>query len=384
MKALLFGLCVSLALPASAFAAAKTAPAAKKDPRAQMHVLAAEISVLQRYLLSEAAFADPKNEKAIRSSVESMRRHVGALDDKKGPFAEDPALRANAGQLARHLEGVSRTFRSGDKNFARYMLQSSLSMCVACHTAGKVKYDFHLPEGDGLNAPPLERANYLFATRQFDKGKDLYEKLVDGYPENKAERTDVQKALNALAVYYVRVKEDPKAGASYFSAIAKESWASENDRQEFKAWADYLKAWSEEPAAKLEGDEGLLGEARRVLNGDDLTAIGKGTGAEYVRRLRASALLHRVLESPGTKSTTKGEALLLLGQVYQRLNHHLFFRFGEMYLKACVREYKGEKVAQDCYRALERSIQEGYTGSSGTKIPADERAELDALKKLAF
>jgi hypothetical protein len=49
-----------------------------------------------------------------------------------------------------------------------------------------------------------------------------------------------------------------------------------------------------------------------------------------------------------------------------------------------VREYKGEKVAQDCYRALERSIQEGYTGSSGTKIPADERAELDALKKLAF
>jgi tetratricopeptide (TPR) repeat protein len=376
---------IFLSLALSVFASAPAfAAKAKKDPRPEMHVLASEISALQRYLLSEAAFADPKNDKAIRASVESMRKHVAALDSKKGPFGNDPALRANAAQLARHLEGVSRTFRTGDKNFARYMLQSSLTMCIACHTAGKVKWDFHLPEGEGLNAPPLERANYLFATRQFEKGKELFDKLVEDYPDNKAERTDVQKALNALAVYYVRVKEDPKEGAAYFGTVAKESWLSENDQKEFKAWASYLKKWSEEPPTKPEGAEALLAEARRVLDGDDLGALGKGTGDEYVRRLRASALLHRALESPGPSSAAKGEALLLLGQVYHRLNHHLFFRFGEMYLRACVQEYQGQKVAQDCYRALERIVQEGYTGSSGTKIPADEKAELDRLKKLAY
>ncbi|RZA05922.1 MAG: hypothetical protein EOP11_11610 [Proteobacteria bacterium] len=126
----------------------------------------------------------------------------------------------------------------------------------------------------------------------------------------------------------------------------------------------------------------MLAEAHRVLGADDLSAIGKGTGDEYVRRLRASALLHKVLETPGPASAEKGEALYLLGQVYQRLNHHLFFRFGEMYLKACVQEYAGKKVAKDCYVAYDRAVKEGYTGSGGTKIPADEKAELDRLKLL--
>ncbi|RZA08591.1 MAG: hypothetical protein EOP11_04375, partial [Proteobacteria bacterium] len=304
-----------LGLPATGLAARK-----KPDPKPPMHALAAEISVLERFLLSEAEFSNPKNEKVISASVESMRRHVAPLDDKKGPFGEDPALRANAAQLGRHLGDAARSFRSGDKNFARYMLQSSLSMCIACHTAGKVQWDFHLPEGKAASAPPLERANFLFATRQFEKGKDLYDKLIEDYPGNKAERTDVQKALNALAIYYVRVKEDPSAGASYFSDIAKESWASETDRQEFRAWAEYLKAWSKESAPALKGEGAVLAEAHRVLGADDLSAIGKGTGDEYVRRLRASALLHKVLETPGPASAEKGEALYLLGQVYQRLN----------------------------------------------------------------
>jgi hypothetical protein len=263
------------------------------------------------------------------------------------------------------------------------MLQSSLSMCIACHTAGKVQWDFHLPEGKAANAPALERANFLFATRQFEKGKELYDKFIGDYPGNKAERTDVQKALNALAVYFVRVKEDPEAGARFFSNIAKESWASENDRKEFKAWAEYLKAWSKETPPSLSGEAAWLAEARRVLGADDLSAIGQGTGDEYVRRLRASALLHKALESPGPASPAKGEALYLLGQVYQRLNHHLFFRFGEMYLKACVQEYAGTKVAKDCYAAYARALTEGYTGSGGTKIPADEKAELDRLKALS-
>ena len=357
---------------------------AEKDPRPQMHALAQEISALQRYLLSESQFVKPENEKAIQASIDSLGQHVKGLEGKSGPFAQDPARRTNVSLLSRHLTDVSRTFRSGNKPFARYMLQSSLSMCIACHTTGKSQLDFALPEKEGDQASPLERADFLFATRQFEKGKDLYEKVVDGYPDNRVSRIDLQKALNALAVYYVRVKEDPKAGAKYFKVVAKESWLSDNDQKQFAAWAKYLEGWSREkkPALKTEAD--YLAAAKKLLKGDTLASANEGAGDEYPRRLRASALLHHVLEAPGGASPAKGEALLYLGQLYQRLNHHLFFRFGEMYLKACVEEYPKSKVGQECYGALERAVKEGYTGSAGTEIPADEKAELQRWKEKAF
>ena len=91
-----------------------------------------------------------------------------------------------------------------------------------------------------------------------------------------------------------------------------------------------------------------------------------------------------MLEAPGAKSPTKGQALLLLGQIYPRISSSLFFRFGDMYLKACITDYPKSATAKQCYVALERIVAEGYTGSGGTNIPSDEEVELMRLKRLAY
>lgn len=358
--------------------------AAEPDPRPQMNALAQELAGLQKFLLSEAEFVKPENEKAIQGSLDSMRRHLKAMEGREGPFAKDPALRANLEMLTRHITDTDRNFQRGNKPFARYMLQSSLQMCVACHTRGEVKWDFALPEDQMVqSASPMERAEFLFATRQFDKGKERYMQVLEGYPGNKVAKADLEKALNALAIYYVRVKADPAGGAKAFGVLAKESWLSDLQREELRAWERDLKAWSQEKKVTRKGAASHLAQANRLLKGDDFSLADSGKKSHYVSRLRASAELHEVLES-GAKPAQKGEALYLLGRIYQRVNHQLFFRYGELYLKACVQEHSKTPIAAKCYGALERAVMEGYTGSAGTEIPADEQEELARLKRLAI
>lgn len=364
-------------------AIATAAWAEGKDPRPDMHVMAAEISALQKYLFSEAEFSAPGNEKKIKESLNTLDSHLAHLS--KGAFEGDPVLQVNLGLLQQHIKDARRSFDTGGKPFARYMLQSSLQMCIACHTRRKAA-DFSWPEPEVKDAPLIDRADYLFATRQFTKGKQVYEDLIQGFPGNKAGVWNVQRALLAMAVYYSRVTEDAAGGAAYFAKAGANENIPVYLREELSAWAKEFKDWAAEkpqsPGKMTESQ--LLAKAKKLLRHDDFSLMSGSQRSFHVRRLRSASLLQQLLEAPGAFSPMKGEALLLLGQIYSRLSSNLFFRFGEMYLKACITGYPKTATARSCYVALESIVTEGYSGSGGTNIPDDEQIELIRLKRLAY
>lgn len=354
--------------------------AAANDPRPEMHVLAQEIAGMEKYLISEAEFDAPQNAEKISGSLEKLNQHLKKLGE--GEFSKDPSLKVNLELLTGHLADASRYFKDGNKAFSRYMIQSSLSMCIACHTRGKSE-DFALPELEMKGASAIDKAEFYFATRQFKKGKEVYEKLVEEYPKNKVGPYQLRKALLALAVYHARIKADPKSGANYFQRLPTKEFPI-YIKKEVNAWGEDFKAWSKEKKSKANSDLEWLAQAKKLLKSDDFSLVGDIDRKFHIRRLRASALLHRVLESPGANSPSKGEALLYLGQIYHRVAYQLFFRFGDMYLKTCVMEYKKSKAGRDCYGALEQIVTEGYSGSSGTSIPEEEELELIQLKRMVF
>ncbi|MGZ3694272.1 MAG: hypothetical protein ACXWQO_08730 [Bdellovibrionota bacterium] len=360
-----------------------TAFAEEKDPRPDMHALAAEISGMQKYIFSEADFSAPANDAKIKESIDTLDTHLSHLS--KGTFEGDPVLQVNLGLLQQHIKDAKRSFAEGQKPFARYMLQSSLQMCIACHTRRKAA-DFSWPEVDAKNIPLIDKGDYLFATRQFSKGRQVYEELVQGYPENKAGVWNLQKALLAMAVYFSRVTEDPAGGAVYFSKVGANEKIPAYQREELKAWAKEFAAWAKEKPQKAEKltESQLLAQAKKLLRHDDFSLVSELERSFHVRRLRAASLLQQLLESPGGFSPMKGEALLYLGQIYSRISSNLFFRFGEMYLKACITGYPKTQISRSCYVALESVVTEGYSGSGGTNIPDDEQIELMRLKKLAY
>jgi hypothetical protein len=354
---------------------------AANDPRPDMMLLAQELSAMQKFLLTEADFAASSNEPAIKKSLGAIGEHLTHLE--KNSF-QDPALKVNLTLLRGHIGDANRAFLEGNKSFSRFMIQSGMQMCIVCHTRTK-SADFSYPNPDLAKASLVERADFYFATRQFQKGSELYQELVAGFPGNKIGLAGLNKAVMALAVYYARVKDDAAGGAEYFSKIGKRSDLPNYLQKELSVWAGEFKRWSQEKKeneTKLTETQ-LLTQAKRLLKQDDFSLVGQVDKSFHVRRLRASALLHRALES-GSKSPAKGEALYYLGQIYHRVSSHFFFRFGEMYLKACVQEYPKTSVARDCYGALEQAVREGYTGSGGVDVPDDEEIELIKLRRLAY
>ncbi len=360
-----------------------TAYAEDKDPRPDMHILASEIMALQKYMFSDAEFTAPANEAQIKKSLKSLDNHLAHLG--KGTFQDDPSLKVNLSLLQQHIKDTSRGFNEGNKAFARNMLQSSLQLCIACHTRKKTT-DFPWPEPDSKNIEPIDRADYLFATRQFKKGLSVYESLIESYPANHAGQWNVRRALLSIAVYYARVTEDPAAGATYFLKISKDEDLPLYLREETKAWSREFAKWAKEPVVKEEKmtETALLARATKLLKHDDFSMVSDLGRSFHIHRLRATVLLQKVLEAPGDRSPNKGVALLYLGQIYPRISSSLFFRFGEMYLKACIAEYPKTSSARSCYVALELLVNEGFSGSGGTNIPEDEQVELMRLRRLAF
>jgi hypothetical protein len=358
-----------------------SAMAGNEDPKPEMHALAAEVLNLEKYMATDAEFSLLGNEGPIRASLGKLNGHLANLTSKS--FQGDPVLTVNIWLLRQHMTDATRAFEEKNKPFARSMVQSSLQMCIACHTRKKA-VDFPLADIDTKDMAPLDVGDFYFATRQFQKGKLVFEGLVAGFPKNKEGQWNVRKALLALAVYYARVTEDPSAGEIYFKAVSASEALPAYVREESAAWAKEFGKWGKEKAPAGTTEKALMNQAKALIRKDDFSLISELGHSFHVRRLRASSLLHRVLEAPGGPSPRKAEALLYLGQIYPRLSSNMFFRFGDLYLKACIQEYPKTSTAHACYTALELSVIEGYTGSGGTDIPSEEESELMRLKRLAF
>ncbi len=346
-------------------------------PDVEMHAMTKEILTLQKFMFSEGAFLAQANDSAIKSSLEVLNRHLGYLS--KGTFSEDPALRTNLALISRQISDSDRAFRAGEKSYARLMLLSGTQMCIACHTRTRSP-DFVLPDADLPNASPLERADFFFATRQFEKGKEEFEKVLAEYPANHLRAEELRHVLLSLAVYFSRVKADPKAGRDFFDKQIKNKKFPLPLQKTLKAWSRDFSLWAKEKRLPdvTKTEEELWKSAKKFLKTGSVELSAENNGKYDVHRLRATVLLHQILEGPGARTPIKGEALYALGQLYQQMGYQLFFRFGEMYLKTCITEYPKTNTAQACYGALEKAVMGRYAGGS------EDEVELVKLKRLAF
>lgn len=359
----------------------------KGDPRPEMQLLLQDIKALEVYLVSEKDFIDPKNESAIDERLKHMSKHIAGMQGKN--FKNDPALQMNINMLNRHMEDTKQFFENKNKPFARFMLRSALQMCIGCHTRMNSGVELDFPSDSKLSMGPdtaFERAEFYFATRQFAKAVDVFKQIVDAYPKNNEKLYNLSRSLNNLAIYYARVHQNPKEAADYFTKISKKQALPAYMQKDLSAWAQSFRAWAkigtENEDKKLKDTE-LLKKAKDLLRKDNFNLVGDSDRKFHIDRLHASALLHKILDMP-QNSMAKGEALYLLGLIYHRVDNSLFFHFDEMYLKACITDYKKTKLAQDCYDALEDVLLDGYTGSGGTNLPNDVELELIKLKKLAY
>lgn len=296
----------------------------------------------------------------------------------------DPALPYLAAMLKGDIERAYTSFQEGHVDYAKQVIRSTTSYCIACHTRTKSGAEFPLL---AAYAKPLQSASwitrieFMAASRQFDSVlSEVIGKLqATGTPGVSA--LDLERGAKIALSVAVRVKKDPDKAIFLARAMDKSASASFSMKEGAKVWEADIRTWQKDKAKKYVTDQEMLTAARQLI--DKAQNPGPGVGFhDEVKYLRATVLMHDLMKQ-FPQSPSLAEALYRIGQSYSALQDLGVWSLHDMYFQACIDKSPNTEISEKCFKEYERSMVLGYSGSSGTHIPTTVKRHLEQLKKKA-
>lgn len=340
-------------------------------------------------------FKDPANKEEIHthlttiSNAFSNARHVKTFNL--------PGFNPSYEQVKVHLKETLEAFEVGQPDFARVRVRATGQLCISCHTQLKgnrgsfgainsvARTDFN---------SDFDYAEFLFLVRNYRKSQRYYNKEITSVLKKTEELKKLSKGMSSpylgnkiddslgkMLTMHTKVKYSPSTAINILSKYEKENHLSGETKDRLKNWISSLK--------KLKSDKTLTG---KVKNSKQLDAFLKNhvrkfeselsmyDGSNDVELLVASGILYRYLYK-SSKSSDTPKVLYWVSKIDRLLSSSYLFSLSDLYLKRCITDYSKSLWAKKCYKEYKDQVSHGYTGSSGTFIPKDERDELKRLKK---
>jgi len=378
-KANIMIICVALVIIGLA---CRVAFAEKAPPKTReiMDQFLEQLTALKPFMVSEQKFVDPKNELEIS-------QHLKQFTKAAKTAAHDPALNAENFKFSRailekHIADTERTFRLGNKYFARWQLASTASICMTCHTQMRsTDQTFENFVNHKVFKSEFDQAEFLFATRGFDKAFALYDKLITDYPKNDASPEEVERALERQLTYYTRLTRDLSGGLTKFKSYQSNTKLPEFIKRNLSAWVQQLEGLSKQKslAPKSSKAEDILAFAKKNIKSK--VAVFDSSNPKLVTYLYVSGILYEFLNKH-PQSAAVPDVLYWLSFCDRSVNSSFFYSLADLYLRECVTNYPKSPIARKCYKEFEEATIFGFTGSAGTNVPPEVQADLDELKKL--
>ncbi|HEU4429492.1 MAG TPA: hypothetical protein VFT98_12105 [Myxococcota bacterium] len=326
---------------------------------------------------SSDAFAARESRAELRAALGTLARNASALELHR---AEDsPGFRFFSHRLADDAAEISKRFRAGSTDEARFLVNQLVDDCAGCHT--------RLPDprertlGVPLTASlertePRVRAKLLVATRQFDAALDSYEVLFASRESSPSE-LDFEGALEDYLTIALRVRGDLERAERTLAALQARTDAPPYLAQLIATWRAALAELA--PFAP----RATLVDARRVLARAAALRRYPADRSALVHDLIASGLLHRALARGFASPDEAAEASYLLGIAELRNDPARSLPQAEAYLEAAIRAQPGGDIAREAYALLEEQTLLGWMGSGGLELPSDVTEWLAELRALA-
>jgi len=350
------------------------------SPKGLMDEFLGEITALKDLMMSEEKFTDKKNELEIS-------RHLKRMSEVSKKVAHNPAIdapvfRPSAQVLQDHIGETERVFRSGNKSYARWMLNSTLSICMSCHTqvttGSRELWSTALVDN---YKSEFDQAEFLFTIRNFSKAHDLYKKTIVGYPKNKLPADKLETALEREVSYFARINRDATGGINTLTGYQKVKSLPPYLRADLKSWINQFKKWKAEDIFELKDP---TEDQVKIFIQKHLEKPSHDQNADnpnVVNDLYASGILYEFL-SRHPKTNLTPDILYWLAVCDRGVNNNFFFSLANMYLKDCITQYPKTQAARKCYKEYEESTIASYSGSGGTHLPDDAKEELSHLKSM--
>lgn len=344
-----------------------------------MHQLLDAMNSLKPFFISEKRMTDPKNEAEIKQSLKKLSEAAKDLHD---PRFNSPTLKVSKEILQAHIFETERMFNSGGKAYSRWMLESTLTVCMSCHSQvpslSKSFEGFFSPQ---VFTAPFEQAEFYFAIRNFDKAHEIYDSVIRKYPSNGIENMTLEDAAERQATYFARIKRDPSAAKVYFESVSKNEAIPPFLKKNIQAWIRLFDEWSREgtPSIKTISESEFRSYISKSMavdpKRDDFET------SKTITYLKVSGLLYEYLDLH-PKTTLKPEILYWLAQCDRNLEHNFFFSLSDMYLRECILKFPESPIAEKCFEDYQQSTIAGYSGSAGVFVPDEVNADLQKLRKL--
>lgn len=364
-------------------------PPAPHDWASQMQRLKVVLTDLLPFVASSKKFNDPASAAQIEADTAELKSLAHALKTGAMPNS-DPSMQVVSSLFDDDLGRALSSLKTGNREYARRILSDTTSYCIQCHTQTRNGPEFPRLKLDleVKDLKPLDRAEFLTATRQFEAALSAYREVLS---EPTLAREDSfafeQAAREALAIS-VRVHRDPREAAQITKAILKNKGLSPAFTKTVKAWDESIKIWKKEKPPKYKKGEDVARrelEQAETLIKDARARIGdRLDNSEEITFERAASLLHDVLQRPGRSDELTARALFLSGVASEATRETDFWGLHESYYEQCIRTKPATEQAKQCFERLNDSVLAGYSGSSGTHVPPDVEKRLEAFKALAF
>jgi cytochrome c553 len=350
---------ITLVLILSTASYAQTASNQPEVPAAMVGFLD-EIENLQPLMVSAKRFSATENQFNIQTRLNHLAEISNNL--KHEQRLGSPFFSVMTDILPMHMEELKESFKDGHKEYARTMLNATLDACSSCHGQVKAKQS-HLWRfsPDTIKGSTFEKAEFLFAVRQYDEAYPRYQKVVLDFKPTSATPLDqeVQDALSRklsilirskrnLAEAYKEIERDiskPNLPAVVKSAL-KSDLASVKQLQ--KITVPNLTT------AKSKDMETFA--ARTLGKSTDISWSGNKNGVPH---LFVSGILYEYVQLQPFSEIGPG-IYYWLAKCEKRISKNYFFPVAEFYLKECIERFPLSYEAKLCFNELEENTYNNF------------------------
>lgn len=379
-KILALTLIFSYASQGFAEAAATPAPASSTvQTKVIMSQFLDQLNAVKKYMTSETRFSDPKNMLEISEHLKQFGQIADA--SMHDPLLQMDNFKMSRDVLVKHIHETEKVFKEGNKSYARWMLNSTIYMCMSCHTQMPSEDKRLLLTKDGKNYfTQFEQAEFLFASRNFTEASRIYDQVIRGSLKDDA--ADVERALRRQVAYFARIKRAPKEAISLFNEYLKIKNMPEFLTRDISNWISQFEQWNKEKMINPEQatDKEIQRFVSEHLELDKKSKVNS-VNAGLVNYLHISGVLYEYLQThPKTK--IKAQVLYWLALCDRSVERNFFFSLADLYLRECIVNHAADPIAKKCYVEYEKETTLGYSGSRGVDVPDSVRRDLKALKAL--
>jgi hypothetical protein len=346
---------------------------------------------------SDKRFFDPVNKVRIEREAQQLTSLAHDLNQKGsgGKSAEkaesimtsvdaDPTIPLVAGLLSRESKRAVTEFKRGHREYARSILRSIPSYCIACHTRNASGPQFaELPiEPSSSSLTTFERGEFYAASRQFDRAQQEFIHVIKDSQTAGNYNFDWESAIGQSLAIAVRVKQDPKQALEIIQDVLDTKNGPLSVKENAKVWKTSVQQWIDEPRHLMASEEERYNEVLRLMAKAQEAQKYPIDRTADIYYLRASAATHNLLQAD-SHGIHVGEALLLAGVAYEVLHPIKTEDLHELYYEACIQRSPHTAIASLCFQRYEQSTIYGFTGSSGTDLPFDIRMKILELRTLS-